>query len=355
MPSAFDPPQHNYDRHLRHWASLSFEQYCQVHRQLIATLRHEHQMDTNPQSIAFNAPYSLMPSPNPPDHAVMLIHGFIASPYYLHAIAQVYAQLGLGVYNLTLPGHGTCPGDLLNCRAQHWIDYARLMLDKINARHRHVHLCGHSMGAVIANLLATEQSVCSLVELVPAHGVNLTGALQIAVSYVMTHGLRWQLWRRRRAETNQAAYRSVPVRAYQQVVRLIHQLPPTPSCPLFGVASAEDATVAANKTYRRYQAIENASLYWYQCRPGKITDPSVQVVDSSALADDIAELSHLAVTLPQSDSYFGRNGSYYQGEQTLWGEYGGGFAKQAHFKRLTFNPDFANMTDALQDFIGRQI
>jgi len=355
MPTAFCPPRHNYDAHLQHWSSLSFEQYCQAHSELITTIRHHHQMDASAHSIQFNSPYCLMPDQGQQDHAVILIHGFTASPYYLHAIAKCYAQLGITSYSITLPGHGTCPGDLLNCHIRHWVNYVTLIFDKVSTQHSYIHLCGHSMGATIANLLSIEKPIGSLVELAPAHGIHPIDSLKIAMSHVITHGLRWQLWQQYRPEINQVAYCSTPVRACQQAVRLIGKLPPLPQCPIFSVASAEDATVAASKTYRRYQNTNNTTLYWYQRHPNIITNKRIHVVDSSILAEDIAELSHISLTIPESDHYLGRNGSYHQNKQVLWGELCGDFAKKINFTRLTFNPDFAHMLAALQHFVHTYI
>ena len=349
-------PQHDYNKHLQYWKSLSFERYCQAHQELIETIRHRHQMSHDTQSIAFNSPYQLTNNHRQQDHAVILIHGFLASPYCLHAIAQLYSELGITAYNLTLPGHGTCPGDLLNSQAQHWVNYAKLMLNKVYAEHPYVHLCGHSMGAVITNILAQNMPIQSIVELVPAHGISLINSTQAKMSYLLTHGLQWQLWQNCRPETKKAAYRSAPARACQQAAKLISQLPPTPQCALFAVASAEDATVAANKTYRRYCKTDNAFLYWYQRHMHKNTYPHVHQVDSSSLAEDIAEISHVATTFPPSDTYFGRHGNYHGSTSAiLWGEYGGQFAQLANFKRLTFNPDFANMASAIQRFITEAI
>ncbi|WP_321875330.1 alpha/beta hydrolase [Burkholderia cenocepacia] len=84
------------------------------------------------------------------DAAVLLIHGLGGTQYDLGSMHKRLKRAGLTTYALTLPGHGTVPGDLVSVRAEDWLEAVRDKYHEVIARHETVHLMGMCMGALLA-------------------------------------------------------------------------------------------------------------------------------------------------------------------------------------------------------------
>ncbi|MCX6580962.1 MAG: alpha/beta fold hydrolase [Candidatus Aminicenantes bacterium] len=67
-----------------------------------------------------NSSFECFPLQDKKKGGILLIHGLTDSPYYLRAIAGIFAQKGYYVNCLRLPGHGTTPGALLDVKWEDW-------------------------------------------------------------------------------------------------------------------------------------------------------------------------------------------------------------------------------------------
>jgi carboxylesterase len=102
------------------------------------------------------------------DAGALLLHGFTGTPRNLAGLAEHLRSEGLTVSVPRLPGHGTDGLDFLQTS---WRDWLREAVDAwldLRARCGIVHLVGHSMGAVLAVLLASRFPAARLVLLAPA-------------------------------------------------------------------------------------------------------------------------------------------------------------------------------------------
>lgn len=89
----------------------------------------------------------------------LVLHGFTACPAEVRWLAEYLAEQGHTVYAPRLAGHGTTPEALARTR---WMDWYASALDGyylLRARCRQVFVVGHSMGGLLALLLASEQAV----------------------------------------------------------------------------------------------------------------------------------------------------------------------------------------------------
>jgi carboxylesterase len=89
----------------------------------------------------------------------LILHGFAASPAEVRWLAQHLAGQGHTVYAPRLPGHGTAPQALARMR---WPDWFAAVLDGytlVRAQCRRVCVVGHSMGGLLALMLASDQPV----------------------------------------------------------------------------------------------------------------------------------------------------------------------------------------------------
>ena len=98
----------------------------------------------------------------------LLIHGFTGSPMELAGLARRLHAAGMTVSVPRLPGHGTRGDDFLQTGARDWLRAAVDAWADMKARCDTVHLVGHSMGGILAVLLASRFPVGKLVLVAPA-------------------------------------------------------------------------------------------------------------------------------------------------------------------------------------------
>ena len=96
---------------------------------------------------------------------VLLLHGLTGSPAEMRLLGESLAEAGFTVLAVRLPGHGTIPEDLERMTAGDWLSaamdgYAVLASD---ARVRRIAVVGHSMGALLALMLASLRDVSKVV------------------------------------------------------------------------------------------------------------------------------------------------------------------------------------------------
>ncbi len=100
--------------------------------------------DISPQAEPFYLPGSS-------DRALLLLHGFTASPSEVYPVARlIHEQSACTVSGILLPGHGTSPELLNNCSWSDWYEAVRNELDKLMAKYTRVFVGGLSMGALLA-------------------------------------------------------------------------------------------------------------------------------------------------------------------------------------------------------------
>lgn len=100
--------------------------------------------------------------------AILLIHGYSATPYEMTWFAKQLNDLGYTVLVPRLPGHGTCKKDFL---ASNWKDWLRCVSEAyidLTSRHEKVYVGGHSMGALLATILSRYFDVKKLFLFAPA-------------------------------------------------------------------------------------------------------------------------------------------------------------------------------------------
>ena len=100
--------------------------------------------------------------------AILIIHGFAGGTYDEEMLANKLELSGYDVYTFTLPGHEK--SILKKVTRKEWIDKCKNELEiLINHGYKKIYLIGHSMGGVLASLLASNyKEVTKLVLAAPA-------------------------------------------------------------------------------------------------------------------------------------------------------------------------------------------
>ena len=105
--------------------------------------------------------------------AVLLIHGYAGTPYEMSWLAKQLNDAGYNVAAPRLPGHGTCKRDFLISTWKDWLRCVCDMYIDLSAQYEGgVYVVGHSMGGLLATILAQYFDVQRLVLLAPAFCVT---------------------------------------------------------------------------------------------------------------------------------------------------------------------------------------
>ena len=107
------------------------------------------------------------------DTGCLVLHGFTASPAEVRWLAEHLAAQGHTVYAPRLAGHGMTPADLARTRWPDWYATALDGYQMLRASCRRVVVVGHSMGGLLALLLASDQPVDGVAAL--AAPIRFTG------------------------------------------------------------------------------------------------------------------------------------------------------------------------------------
>lgn len=99
--------------------------------------------------------------------AVLLIHGFIATPADFGRLPHLLNDAGWTVYAPLLPGHGTDPRDFSKTTPDELIDFTKNAYINLRKKHKKVVVIGHSMGGALAVITAADSDVDRLVLLAP--------------------------------------------------------------------------------------------------------------------------------------------------------------------------------------------
>ncbi len=90
-----------------------------------------------------------------PDLGILLVHGYMAAPLEVRALAEHLAAIGCWVYSPRLRGHGTSPEDLATRRHPEWIESVEEGYAILKIACRRVVIGGFSFGAGLALDLCT--------------------------------------------------------------------------------------------------------------------------------------------------------------------------------------------------------
>jgi len=178
---------------------------------------------------ADSRPYMLLPN-KPAKTAVLLVHGFFASPAELKAYGEELHEKGYAVLGMRLAGHGTSPWDLHERTWQDLLESVRRNYNILSHFADNVVVIGFSTGAALSLLLAGEQpkKLGGLVSIAAPIALKdpmfpFTKALHkvnTLFSYLPSlDGI--YLFRRNRTAAPSINYRTMPMRGVYQLALLL--------------------------------------------------------------------------------------------------------------------------------------
>lgn len=312
----------------------------------------------------------------------LFIHGLTDSPYYLREVARelVGRVTCSKARALLLPGHGTVPGDTLDVTWQDWMSMTQYGVESFRSEVDEIYIVGFSMGSTLGLLYAGEHREDSflkgLILLSPA--VRANSSLAFLSPY-----LRWfQDWLGQEEERDAARYESFSVNAAAEFYLLASQVDRyffrALELPIFMAGSIDDGTIdyATSIDFFCDKAPSGArKMLVYQAQTNQVERQctGMQIVDASVPSQRVFSISHTGVTNSAGDTHYGfdagfSNCTHYgrgtptfdscvnDNSRTVYAERNlllEGELEGKLIRRGSFNPHFADMLDAIIEFIGR--
>lgn len=353
---------------------LDFADYITKYKKIIANVRIDLTENTAEKIIEANAPFELRPSQQSGrKYGALLIHGLFDSPFHLRDIGNYLRNQGILVRSILLPGHGTVPGALLHVDYHQWLQAVHYGIHSLRKEVDDIFLVGDSTGATLALYQEKQNnpSIAGIILFSPAFKIRSTFAPLSSLHKILAPCWPRAAWLYINASVkNYVKYTSIPFNAIYQVYRLAkefkkNQKPSEPACPLFFMLSADDKTVSANAIVKYFHLHQNpqSRLLLYTNLPNNFDDSRIIVRHSAYPEMRIINFSHICLPIPPSNEYYGIHGKFSSAshvkepDNMIYGEFTKldlklmEYLSKTNYRRLTFNPDFAFMTDAMYQFI----
>ena len=186
------------------------------------------------------------------EHGVLLIHGFTGCPGHMRKIGDALREEGFAARGILLPGHGTSPEDMKRYSWQDWLLAVRQAAKEMKEKYRYFSVVGHSMGGVLALILAEEMALTACVSIAaPMKTTNKFRWLALPLSpvYPMMHKRLAPAERGVLDEEYDFTYTGYPTKAVHDLNVLMSRAKRSLeliTCPLLAVQSHGDGTVTAD-------------------------------------------------------------------------------------------------------------
>lgn len=368
---------------------FTFDEYVSYSRDMIRKVRSAAHASNLEKAVEGNAPFSLDPSGihtagkiNKYRRGILLTHGLSDSPYFMRYVARCFQESGFRVMAVLLPGHGTCPGDLLDVSWQEWVKTVSYGVDQLATEVDEVYMGGYSAGGALSIYHSLEDKrVRALFLFAPALEISHRAAyadLHKWISWLLPR----QKWVYIKQDKDIYKYESfaknTAAQMYQLTLALGERLKRHPlQIPIFTVASVDDKTVHTSATVnfmaRQHHPLNQFVLYTTDMDKTSTASPSDKIiwVNSVVPEQKILSSAHTAILLAPEDEHYGIDGDYancvhyypekmekYEAcklhpENYCLGEVSDENLETGILRRLMYNPNFTALKKSIRGFIQR--
>lgn len=196
--------------------------------------------------------------------AVLLLHGWTATPYELRRLGNFLNQAGYTVFSPMLRGHGTRPENLENVKYEDWLEDSRKAFLNLRKKHKKVFVGGTSMGGVLALCLAKEfPNIDGLILMATPYKIRfekLGEAVTMVLSLFKKYHKKFYppTFGSRNTITRIISYQKYPIKnvlELSKLIKLSRKNLDTISQPCFIIQSSSDHIVTRNSLKKIYQKI----------------------------------------------------------------------------------------------------
>ena len=213
-----------------------------------------------------------------PNHrtAVLLVHGFLASPAEVRGFGELLYEDGYTVLGTRLRGHGTSPWDLRERSWQEWLDSVNEAWNVLDKLAEKIVLVGFSTGGTLSLLHAQTKpeglaGVCAICPALKFQNKNMRfvplmyGANRIVSWLSKYEGV--MPFRQTEPEHPHINYRHMPIRGLYELTRLVSHARSKLSeidCPVSIIQAENDPVVDPSSATIIYESLntERKHLHW---------------------------------------------------------------------------------------------
>ncbi|MBW2475785.1 MAG: alpha/beta fold hydrolase [Deltaproteobacteria bacterium] len=249
-----------------------------------------------------NLPFLFIPENA--ESAVLLVHGFTASPEEMRLLGAHLANIGLAVLAVRLPGHGTSPKDLAHRRWEEWFSAVENGYQILTEQFRRVYGAGLSTGSLLLVALTLKYRIDGLVLLSPYLRVKH----RLAGYAGWLRHIRPYHTSSKNAEPSPFYYHRRPVAGVHQINRLIKFIRPRLglcTAPVLAINGQGDRTVNVKSGQRLVEHL-GSTVKIYQCYGSEI--PHVLTAPQNPLYREMFDLiGHYILELDHPEEFIPRD------------------------------------------------
>lgn len=217
------------------------------------------------RDIPENLPFWFEPK-TPVRAAVLLVHGFSATPWEMRAFGKALAESGFLAMGICLPGHGTTPEDLEDRGYEEWVAEVTRGYRILRERHPCVLAAGMSTGALVLLAVAEREPFGGLILFSPFLRLRhrlapLVGVLRFFKRF-QTHQLS--------APMAKHYYRRRPLKGVYQIYLLINRLRKSLgqiTAPVLVFSAEGDRVVDPASAHELFRRLGSNSKWFHQFGP----------------------------------------------------------------------------------------
>jgi len=227
--------------------SLEWDKY------IYSQQRHE-EINLRETATASAEPF-LFVSPNPNRTAVVLVHGFLASPAEVREFGEKLHTRGYNVIGVRLKGHGTSPWDLRERCWEDWLESVRKGYDIMRQFTDQVSLLGFSTGGGLCLALAAEspEGLCGVTAISTPLKYRNNNMLFVPLMHGTNMIVRWlssyegiMPFRPSNSEHPHINYHNMPIRGLYELTQLTRHLQKVSMdilCPVTLIQATDDPVI----------------------------------------------------------------------------------------------------------------
>jgi len=333
------------------------------------------------QQVLWNLPYRMTPAASCGSGertGLLLVHGLSDSPFVFRDMARYLADHCVEVRTLLLQGHGTRPGDLVTASADVWREQVRNHFIALSQDVDRAFIGGFSLGGA----LATDYALADT-------GPRPAGLIAVAPAWQL-NGLSDYLWLapiadifgdfvEKEPELNPVKYESFSFNAGSQIGDVISAAQSqmmqreNPDIPLFLAATEADSVIdldyLVTQFRERFSNPGNAMMVFRDTRqpwPDAQADERITFLNSYLPDANILEFSHQSLLIAPDNELYGLGAPLQRclepnnlsledcrqlPEDDLWFSAWHDTERPGFTRRLTYNPWFEGLAEAIQTFI----
>lgn len=234
-----------------------------------------------------NLPFLLEPK-QPADAAVLLVHGFTASPWEMREVARSLCQCGLSCLAIRLPGHGTSVEELSRQTLEDWQQAVQDAGRLLRQHYPRIYGIGMSTGGLLLLDLAARETLHGLILLSPYLDL---GHWLAPLSGLLRHVIRFQ--QRQIPEPARRYYYSkrplAGIYQLRRLIRRVRRLLPAIKTPTLVLSAQGDQTINPESARELYQLLGSPAKSFYQYGPD--VPHVLSTLSNPRLEDTLARVS----------------------------------------------------------------